>query len=162
MGGAVAPRFVKDTMASMGVDPARIECIARISNVDHHLRAYDRIDIALDTWPYVGTTTTCEALLMGVPVVTLAGREHVSRVGASLLTHLGTPELIASDRESFAHIAADLAHDRQRLCDYHATLRDRLLASPLCDGTTHASRWLDAVEAAWRSLSHQPEPHTTH
>ena len=162
MGGAVAPRFVKDTMASMGVDPARIECIARISNVDHHLRAYDRIDIALDTWPYVGTTTTCEALLMGVPVVTLAGREHVSRVGASLLTHLGTPELIASDRESFAHIAADLAHDRQRLSDYHATLRDRLLASPLCDGTTHASRWLDAVEAAWRSLSHQPEPHTTH
>jgi predicted O-linked N-acetylglucosamine transferase (SPINDLY family) len=158
MGGEVAPRYIKQAMSELGIDPARIECAGRMANVDHHLRAYDRIDIALDTWPYVGTTTTCEALLMGVPVVTLPGLEHVSRVGASLLAHAGLPELIAPDREGFARIAAALAQDRPRLAAYHATLRDRLLASALCDGKSYASRWLDAVERTWRSLPHTSAP----
>jgi predicted O-linked N-acetylglucosamine transferase (SPINDLY family) len=156
MSGSVAPQFIKQSMAALGIDPARIECVGRFASVDHHLRAYDRIDIALDTFPYVGTTTTCEALLMGVPVITLAGREHVSRVGASLLTHAGLPELIAQNPASFAQIAAALAHDRPRLSTYHATLRERLLASPLCDAPSYARRWLAALESIWHSLAASP------
>jgi len=160
LGGEFAPRFIKETIAGLGIDPARVECIGRISHVEHHLRAYDRIDIALDTWPYVGTTTTCEALLMGVPVVTLAGAEHVSRVGASLLTYAGLREFIATDRDAFVRIAAELALDRTRLRNYHSTLRDRLLMSRLCDGKLYASSWLDAIETVWRSRSSQSLQHT--
>lgn len=155
LGGEVAPRFLRDQFSRQGIDPARIECVGRIADASHHLRSYDRIDIALDTWPYVGTTTTCESLLMGVPVITLAGSEHVSRVGVSLLTHAGLPELIAPDRAAFTTIAATLARDRARLSDYHATLRDRLLASALCDAKTYAAHWLTAIESTWRTLAPQ-------
>ncbi len=80
-----------------------------------HLAAYGRIDIALDTWPYGGTTTTCEALWMGVPVVTLAGRSHASRVGASLLARLGEPALVADSPAGYVEAAVALATDPQRL-----------------------------------------------
>ncbi len=152
MGGAVAPAYVRSVMQRHGVDPSRLDFAARFNDVSHHLRAYDRIDIALDTTPYVGTTTTCEALLMGVPVVTLAGTEHVSRVGASLLTHADVPELIAESAEQYVEVVARLASERDRLARYHATLRDRLLSSRLCDGRAYGGAWLNAVERAWRNI----------
>src|SRR5205814_10653812 len=80
-----------------------------------HLAAYGRVDIALDTFPYGGTTTTCEALWMGVPVVTLAGRSHASRVGASLLTRIGEPALIADSPAAYVAAAVALARDVERL-----------------------------------------------
>ena len=73
-----------------------------------HLELYNRIDIGLDTFPYHGTTTTCEALWMGVPVVTLAGQRHAARVGVSLLTNLGLGELIADTPEQYLQIAQAL------------------------------------------------------
>ena len=74
------------------------------------IRFYENIDIALDTFPYNGTTTTCEALWMGVPVVTLAGTLHAGRVGVSLLSLLGLDELIADDTDDFLRVIGMLAH----------------------------------------------------
>jgi len=104
--------------------------------------------VALDTYPYHGTTTTCEALWMGIPVVSLAGRTHVSRVGVSLLSNVGLPELIAETPEQYVHIAADLAKDVPRLAELRRTLRGRMQASPLMD----APRFAAEVEAAYRQM----------
>ena len=98
-----------------------------------HLDEYTKVDIALDTFPYNGTTTTCEALWMGTPVITLAGSTHVSRVGASLLQNAGCSELIASNEEEYIQIAVMLAADTVRLQQYRHSLRGRLALSPLMD-----------------------------
>lgn len=95
----------------LGVDPARVTLHRRASDTRQHLSLYGEIDIALDTFPYHGTTTTCEALSMGVPVVTLAGEGHRSRVGASLLNSANLGELVATDEQGFAR-AAGLAAER--------------------------------------------------
>ena len=92
--------------ASRGVPADRLEIRGHEPNVISHLAAYNQMDIALDTFPYHGTTTTCEAIWMGVPVVTLAGQTHVSRVGVSLLSTVGLPELIAQSAEEYVSIAS--------------------------------------------------------
>ena len=131
-----------------GIEPERVEILGWRDDVTHHLAAYGMVDIALDPFPYNGTTTTCEALWMGVPVVTLAGRRHAGRVGASLLTHLGLPELIATSRADYVQRAAALAVDRARLKLYRETMRERMRRSPLLDGTAFAR----AVERAYRGM----------
>ncbi len=134
--GATLERF-----ASRGVDPGRIEFLQITKTAREHLALYSRVDIALDPFPYNGTTTTCEALWMGVPVVTLRGTVHACRVGASLLTTVGAPELIASDVGGYVGIAAGLAADAGRLASYRATLREKMAASPLRDGPGFARRF---------------------
>ncbi len=129
-----------------GVARDRVELIVWTAGPADHLAMYSRVDIALDTLPYNGTTTTCEALLMGVPVVALAGDSHVSRVGVSLLTSVGCPELIATDVQGYIDAAAALAGDERRLRAYRASLRGQLLASPLCDARSLAA----AVEERYR------------
>ena len=94
---------------------------------------YEGVDIALDTHPYNGTTTTCEALWMGVPVVTLAGDVHMARVGASLLHSAGLDELIATDGEAYVAIAVALANDEARRRTLRTGVRERLAASALLD-----------------------------
>ena len=122
-------------------------------DVSANLALYNRVDIALDTLGYTGTATTCEALYMGVPVLTCMPAEalHAGRVSASLLTAAGVPELITTSVDEFVHTAASLAGDRPRLATYRATLRARLLASPLCDAKTFARNWFDAIldEQSW-------------
>ncbi len=134
--------------ADNGVAPDRIELLPPLPATDHHLRAYGRIDIALDTFPYNGTTTTCETLWMGVPVVTLAGRHHVARVGASLLTQCGLPDLVATDEAGYVETAVALAQDRPRLAALRRDLRGMLERSPLLDHQGFAS----TVEEAYRGL----------
>lgn len=134
--------------AAQGVSPRRVELLNRIEPVDNHLRAYDRVDIGLDPFPYNGTTTTCEALWMGVPVVTLAGANHVSRVGASLLTHCGLPELAAYDEEGYVAAAVELAGDLGRLAEMRRTMRERLQNAPLTDYDGFARK----VEASYRRM----------
>src|SRR4026207_502750 len=114
------------------------------------LPGYRAVDIALDTYPYNGTTTTCEALWMGVPVVTLAGPTHVSRVGASILGHLALDELVASTTEEYAARAASRAADAARRRALRQDLRARMQASALLDGTGFTR----AVESAYRSAWH--------
>lgn len=150
MGDKETRRRYLNTFVQNGVDADRIELLARIDAADGHLRAYDRIDIALDPFPYNGTTTTCEALWMGVPVVTVTGANHVSRVGASLLTHCGLSELVAADEADYITTAVALAADVDRLAELRRTMRDRLNAAPLTDYIGFAR----GVEAAYRAMWH--------
>src|SRR4029077_2442406 len=96
-------------LGERSVSAERVELLAWQANRAAHLSLYDRIDIALDPFPYNGTTTTCEALWMGVPVVTLRGDRHAARVGASLLTRVGLEALIADDEAGYVATAAALA-----------------------------------------------------
>jgi predicted O-linked N-acetylglucosamine transferase (SPINDLY family) len=139
---------VRDAFAQQGIAPERIELNGDRLPVADQLDLYRRVDIALDTFPYNGTTTTCEALWMGVPVVTLAGQTHVSRVGASLLTHLGATEWIATTPDDYVGKCAGLASDRSRLAIIRQSLRERLRQSLLCD----APRFTRNLESAFREM----------
>lgn len=124
---------VKRRFEAAGVSSGRIELLGRTATLEEHLALYARVDVALDTFPYNGTTTTCEALYMGVPVVTLEGAAHAGRVGASLLSVLQLTELVAASEDDYVDTAVALATDAERRVTFHATLRDRLRSSALCD-----------------------------
>lgn len=109
---------------------------------ERHLASYCAVDIALDPFPYSGTTTTCETLLMGVPLVTLAGATHVSRVSAALLSRVGCGELVAGDLADYRRIAIALAHDAPARARYREQLPERFKQSPMFDGAGFARRFL--------------------
>jgi predicted O-linked N-acetylglucosamine transferase (SPINDLY family) len=111
---------------------------------------YREVDVALDTFPYNATTTTCEALWMGVPVVTLAGARHAARVGASLLGAAGFAAGIAARPEDYVATARLLAEQRQLLAALRANLRADMARSPLCDAAGHARALEDAYRAIWQ------------
>jgi predicted O-linked N-acetylglucosamine transferase (SPINDLY family) len=119
-------KVILERFAAAGIAPDRLELVAYTKTRDEHLRLYNRVHVALDTVPYNGTTTTCEALWMGVPVVTTLGDRHAARVSASLLHAAGHPELVASDADAFVRIAASLAQDRPRLDALRTSLRTSL------------------------------------
>lgn len=120
-------------LESRGIAGDRIAMLGRTSK-ESHMSSYGEVDIALDTYPYNGTTTTCDTLWMGVPVVTRAGLSHVSRVGVSLLTRMGLDHLIAFDDQQYIRCAVDLANDWRQLGELRQCLRGRFLQSGLCDG----------------------------
>jgi len=137
-----------DLFAAGGITPDRLELLAKTPTMDAHLKLYQQIDIALDTYPYHGTATTCQALWMGVPVVTLAGAIHAGRVGVSILSNASLPQLIADTPQKYVQIAVDLAKDLPALAQLRSSLRQRLSASPLMDGAQFARD----VEAAYRQM----------
>lgn len=139
---------IRSAFAGHGVAPERIDLSGDRLPPAEQLNLYGRIDIALDTFPYNGTTTTCEALWMGAPVITLAGQTHVSRVGASLLTHLGAREWIAATPDDYVGKCVSLASDRSQLASIRQSLRERLRQSPICD----ASRFTPSLESAFREM----------
>ncbi len=131
-----------------GVGPSRLDLLGRISSPEGHLGLYGRVDLALDTFPYNGVTTTCQALWMGVPVVTCEGPWAASRYGASLLRQAGLSEFIARDLDDYLRIATAWASDLDRLSNLRVGMRDQLRATPLLDGP----RLTREVEGAYRSL----------
>lgn len=131
-----------------GIDQARIELLSAVPDPRDHLALYNRIDLALDSFPYNGTTTTCEALWMGCPVVTLAGDRHAARVGASLLTSVGLPHLIAANGAEYKAKVRDLAADLPALAKLRTGLRERVSASPLCNAAVFAAGFEDAIRGA--------------
>jgi predicted O-linked N-acetylglucosamine transferase (SPINDLY family) len=138
------------TFAGHGIAPDRLVLLGREPSFVKHLEAYHRIDIALDTFPYHGTTTTCEALWMGVPVVTLAGRAHVSRVGVSLLNQIGRPEWIAADESAYVEVALRLAREsaaHHEVCGMR--LRERMAESPLMDRRRFGAAFSAAMRGIW-------------
>lgn len=137
-------------LARLGIDPTRVDLLPSAPSLAAHLDAYRQVDIALDTHPYHGTTTTCEALWMGRPVVTLEGHRHASRVGCSLLTAIGHPEWIARTEDLYVQTCLDLAADRGRLRALSDGLRADLQASPLLDHPAQARRFGEALLECWR------------
>lgn len=136
--------------AGHGLGRERISFMGHTPGQQEHLALYGRIDLALDTFPYNGTTTTLEALWMGVPVITLAGRCHAGRVGVSLLTAMGLSELIAESPEHYQDIVLRLASERDRLGVLRATLRERMHADGLCDHLAFARKIEGVYRDMWR------------
>jgi predicted O-linked N-acetylglucosamine transferase (SPINDLY family) len=143
-----ARRALQERFSALGVESGRVELLGPEYSHARHLARYADVDIGLDTYPYHGTTTTCEALWMGVPVVTLAGRAHVSRVGVSILSRVGFAELVAATPADYVNKALGLAGNVARLRELRAGLRDRMRASPLLD----APGFTRALEAAYRGM----------
>jgi predicted O-linked N-acetylglucosamine transferase (SPINDLY family) len=154
-GGLIADAAVRERVVSRfvaaGLDSSRVECLPPSPCVADHLAQYGRMDIALDPFPYNGTTTTCEALAAGVPVITLKGAMHAGRVGASLLNCVGLGELVAATEEEYIAIAQRLACDPVRRAWLRRELRGIMLSSPLCDAPAFAQRFDAALRQMWRS-----------
>jgi predicted O-linked N-acetylglucosamine transferase (SPINDLY family) len=148
-GDPAIPKRLYARLASQGITEDRVEILKAPKGMAEHLSLYNKVDIGLDPMPYNGTTTTCEALWMGVPVVTLAGNRHAGRVGVSLLTNVGLPELIAKDEIDYLNIAVNLANDPARLATYRTNVRQRMAASPLCDPAGFARRFELALRQVW-------------
>ncbi len=133
---------------SHGIAADRVQLIARTATRAEFLDLFQRIDIALDPFPYNGGTTTCEALWMGIPVLTLPGSLIVSRIGLSILSAVGLPELAADSEDGYVGLAASLSGDLPRLAHLRSTLRERMKASPFMD----APRFARNVEKAYRQM----------
>ncbi|HKA45683.1 MAG TPA: FkbM family methyltransferase [Burkholderiales bacterium] len=148
IGRGAAERRVRELFAAQGVAPDRIEILPRLSHEDF-LAAHRRADIALDAFPYHGTTTSCFSLWMGLPVVALAGATHASRVGVTLLSNIGLPQLVAQSGDEYVGIAARLASDLPGLAKLRSGLRDLMLRSPLTDGAGGARALENAFREMW-------------
>lgn len=123
-----------ERFARKGIDRERLDLRPYLPNMHDHFAIYNEIDIALDTFPYNGTTTTFEALWMGVPLVTFFGDAHVSRVSSSILLALQLEELIAETKDDYCSLVVALANDIDKLSVLRHNLRQKLLDSPMCDG----------------------------
>jgi predicted O-linked N-acetylglucosamine transferase (SPINDLY family) len=145
---------LRATLAAAGIDPARCEFFGFLPFADY-LALHHRIDIVLDPFPYAGGTTSCDALYMGVPLVTWGGPTALSRGGVSILSALGLPELIAASPEAYAEIAMRLAKDLPRLEQVRATLRGRMEASPLMDAWGFARDFQANLRHAWHNWVRQ-------
>lgn len=141
---------LRDRLARQGLPEDRVSLLPGEPSLSQHLRRYGGIDIALDTFPYHGTTTTCEALWMGVPVVSLVGRQHHSRVGLSLLTSVGLGDLAPTRPEAYVAAAVALAGEASRRAFLRRTLRRALEASPLLDGKRLARSLENTLWELWR------------
>jgi protein O-GlcNAc transferase len=139
---------VRETVEQFGVSGERVEFFSFTASRAEYLKGYERIDIALDPFPYNGITTTCDALWLGVPVLTLVGDRPSARAGLSLLTTAGFPELIANSPVQFLEQAANLANDRVRLRELRKNVGLRMRQSVLAD----APRFARNVESAYREM----------
>lgn len=157
LGDETLKRAFLARLENAGLDSARVTLLERTNSLTEHLALYGKIDVALDTFPYHGTTTTCEALWMGVPVVTLAGDRHASRVGISLLNATGHPDLVAQSWEQYEELATSLAKQPEQLALLRATLRDQMKASPLLDHKTQATRFGAAILQMWKDIPYRAE-----
>lgn len=144
---AVIARY-RDRLARVGISDARVEMVERTPDTASHLAIYQRVDVALDTFPYNGTTTTCEALWMGVPVVSLRGDQHMSRVGASLMQAVGRPEWVAHSENEYVQTAVQLAAAAGRPGE-RGRLREAMRRSTLCDHAGQAARFGAALRECW-------------
>ena len=143
----IAGRFGR-LFAAAGVDPARLNLLGHSPHAEM-LAAYGGIDLALDTFPYSGGLTTCEALWMGVPVVTCPGETFAGRHSLSHLSNVGLTETIASDLDDYVERAVSLASDLPYLAALRAGLRERMARSPLCDGPRFAGNLTALLRETW-------------
>ncbi len=141
--------LVVDRFAQLGIPETRLILGGQVASKKDHLALYAKIDVALDTFPYNGTTTTCEAVWMGVPVVTRAGDVHVSRVGASLLGAMGLGEYVASTDAEYVEKAVSAAEEVRMRVHWRRQLRAKMEASSLCD----SKNYMASLEAAFAEMA---------
>lgn len=144
-------RNIEAFMAQHGIEATRLDLRARVGERDDHLALYNEVDVALDTFPFNGATTTCEALWMGVPVVSLRGRTHTSRMGASILTAAGQQQWLANSDAEFVAKAVALAHDEPQRARWRSQARDTLRHNPLLDAPRFAADVEQLLVQAWQS-----------
>jgi predicted O-linked N-acetylglucosamine transferase (SPINDLY family) len=146
-------RHIEAAFAGHGIDATRLTLLSAQAERRDHLAQYGQVDIALDPFPYNGTTTTCEALWMGVPVITLAGKRADARVGLSLLSQMQLGELIAVSRQDYIAIAAGLAADREKLRALRSDLRGRLQNASLGRVAEFTKKLETAYRLAWNEAA---------
>ena len=144
---AEAARVLGERFTRFGVASDRVELVYRLP-AGEYLEAYQPIDLGLDPFPYNGGVTTCDALWMGLPVLSVAGRDARSRRGVSVLTNLGLPEFVADSPEKLVELAATWADQRPGVSELRGTLREMMRQSPVTDGARVARH----LEAAYRDL----------
>jgi len=134
-----------------GIRAHRLKLVSLTTTSFDHLKTYNEVDIALDTFPYSNTTTTCESLVMGVPTICLSGRTHGSRVGCTLLAAIGLSEFVAETQEEYVEKAKGLASNLHQLSELRQNLRRTLMASKLCDGPNFVrNRYEPMLVEKWR------------
>ncbi|QEL19757.1 O-linked N-acetylglucosamine transferase, SPINDLY family protein [Limnoglobus roseus] len=143
-----AERLVEKFTAA-GLTKDQLQLLMRLPRRDY-FEAYSRFDLALDPFPYNGGVTTCDALWMGVPVLTVAGGSYVSRQGASILTHVGSTEFIAESPEQLAEVAKIWASNRDMLADIRAALRPQVAKSVVADGKAYVRNLEAGLRQAWK------------
>jgi predicted O-linked N-acetylglucosamine transferase (SPINDLY family) len=141
-------QWLHDQLLQCGIDWDRLQLVGRLPR-DRYLELYQQIDIALDSFPYNGGVTTCDALWMGVPVITLAGNSYVSRQGVSLLSNVDLRDWIAATPEDYEALAVRWAKDLKALGRLRSGLRERMRNSPLCDSAGFTRRLEEAYRAMW-------------
>ena len=148
--------FAKERLTAAGIDLERVD----FENFElQYAQCYERVDIALDTFPYPGGGTTCDALYMGVPVITLVGERHNSRFGYSLLMNIGLGELCAFSEAEYIQKAVALANDTERLREYHLTIRRKMEESPVMNDTIYMGEIEAAYEKIFKAwINKQPLP----
>jgi predicted O-linked N-acetylglucosamine transferase (SPINDLY family) len=151
--GQAHDRLLTD-FAKAGIGADRVRVVPYVS-LNDYFAWYNEVDIALDTTPYSGGTTTCDALWMGVPLLTAPGERPGSRSAASILTTAGMSDWIASSAEDYVHRAAEFAGDAQLLANLRVTLRARLQASPLMDEEGFTRGLENLYRQMWRSYCNQ-------
>ncbi|MCD7449670.1 hypothetical protein HAX54_001098 [Datura stramonium] len=144
---SVRQRFLS-ILEQLGLEPQRVDLLPLILLNHDHMQAYSLMDISLDTFPYAGTTTTCESLYMGVPCVTMGGSVHAHNVGVSLLKTVGLQKLVARNEDEYVESAIQLASDVTSLSNLRMSLRELMSKSPLCDG----EKFTRNIESTYRSM----------
>ena len=142
-------RYIREEFAKFNISAKQITLLGNDPDTESHLQRYGTIDIGLDPFPYNGTTTTCEALWMGVPVITLKGRDHRSRVGSSLLTAITLSEFIANSLEDYVGIARTMFSNLPYLAKLRSGLREQMQNSPLMDYATFTKQLEDTYRGIW-------------
>lgn len=157
LGDPARQKQILESMAAHGIAPDRL----RIEGRSKHYQlfeCYNEVDIALDPWPYSGGLTTCEALLMGVPVVTLPGPTFAGRHSATHLANVGMPELVTTDWEEYRARVTELASNLELLGTIRSHLRKVLLDSPVCNGAKFGRHLADALRAVWQRYCEDRPP----
>lgn len=149
-GSAYGLKKVRGRLKNLGFKTNQLDL--RAESMDY-LQQYHEIDIALDTYPYPGGGTTCEALYMGVPVITLAGERHGSRFGYSILKNIGLEECIAFTKDEYVMRAVDLANNKERVKEIHQSLRNQMICSPLMNGKLYMQDVEKAYQEIWREFT---------